>query len=130
MAATALSFLLLAVAATPRDTVAEMAGSLAESEPVAFFGAFSRAFPQRDELFRNVRALESEFEVSSTVDVVSSTEQDREATLDLDWSFELRPRAGAGQLVRRRERIEVKMRREGRTWRVISLRPLSFFAPR
>lgn len=129
MAAIALS-LLLALASTPRDTIAEMAGSLAEAEPVAFFGAFSRAFPQRDELFRNVRALEREFEVASTVDVIASTEQDGEASLDLDWSFELTPRAGTGQLVRRRERIVIKMRREGRTWRVIALQPLSFFAPR
>lgn len=130
MAATALSLIVLALAATPRDTVAEMAGSLAESEPAAFFGAFSREFPQREELFRNVRALEREFEIASTVEVIESTEQDGEASLALDWSVELRPRAGTGELVRRRERIEVKMRREGRHWRVISLRPLSFFAPR
>lgn len=130
MAVTALSFLLLALAANPRDTIAEMAGSLAEAEPVAFFGAFSREFPQREELFRNVRALEREFEVASTVDVIDISEENNEATLDLDWSVELRPRAGTGQLVRRRERIAVKMRREGRNWRVISLQPLSFFAPR
>lgn len=130
MAATALSLLALALAATPRDTIAEMAGSLAESEPVAFFGAFSRAFPQREELFRNVRALEREFEIASTVDVITLAEENGEAALTLDWSVELRPRAGTGELVRRRERIEVKMRREGRHWRVISLQPLSFFAPR
>jgi hypothetical protein len=130
MAVTVLSLLALALASTPRDTIAEMAGSLAESEPVAFFGAFSRDFPRREELFRNVRALEREFEIASTVDVIESTEENGEASLDLDWSVELRPRAGTGQLVRRRERIEVKMRREGRSWRVISLQPLSFFAPR
>jgi hypothetical protein len=130
MAATALSVLLLVFSASPRDTIADMAGSLAEAEPVAFFGAFSRHFPDREALFRNVRALEREFEIASTVEVLEIREENGEASLDLDWSLELRPRAGTGQLLRRRERLEVKMRREGRNWRVISLQPLAFFAPR
>jgi hypothetical protein len=129
MAATVLSLLLLA-AATPRDTIADMAGSLAEAEPAAFFGAISRDFPQREELFRNVRALEREFEIASIVDVLSETEQEGQTSLELDWTFEMRPRAGTGPLVRRRERVEIKLRREGRGWRVIALQPLSFFAPR
>jgi hypothetical protein len=130
MAVTALSVLLFAFAATPRETIAEMAGSLAEAEPVAFFKSISRELPERNVLLENVRALEREFEVSSTVDVISQTETEGEVSLDLDWTLELNPRAGTGQLVRRRERVEIRMRLEGREWRVISLRPLSFFAPR
>jgi hypothetical protein len=121
---------LFAFAATPRETIAEMAGSLAEAEPVAFFKSISRELPERNVLLENVRALEREFEVSSTVDVISQTETEGEVSLDLDWTLELNPRAGTGQLVRRRERVEIRMRLEGREWRVISLRPLSFFAPR
>ena len=125
-----LSGLLLSLAATPRDTVTAMAGSLADAEAIEFFNSISRSLPDREVLMRDVRALEEEFEISSSVEVISLSETDGVAALDLDWYLTLKPRAGTGDLQRRRERLKVEMRREGRTWRVTALQPLSFFAPR
>lgn len=129
MAVIALS-LLLSLAATPRETITAMAGSLADAEPIAFFDSISRTLPEREVLVRDVRALEQEFEVSSSIEVISQSETDGTATLDLDWYLSLTPRSGIGNLQRRRERLKVEMRREGKTWRVTALQPLSFFSPR
>ncbi len=131
MAAIVHSLLLLAfAAASPQDAITEMAASLADSEALAFVRALSKSMPEREILVRDVQALEQEFEVSSSIELISEKQDDASVLLDLDWYLELKPRAGTGALVRRRQRMAIAMRLEGTAWKVTSLQPLSFFAPR
>jgi hypothetical protein len=131
MAVTALSniTLLLAMASVaPRDVVTEMAASLASGNAANFLRPIASTMPDREELARNIRTLTEAYEISSSVQIVTESQSGESTTLDLDWFLELKPRAGSGELIRRRERVQVRLDRFGKSWKVTALQPVAFFS--
>ena len=94
-----------------------------------FMSAFSKDMPDYGTLKTDVTALVMETEVSSSIQVVSDEGNDQKRTVDLDWVLQLQSLERDGPLVRRREVIHCEFRKEKKHWKIVSLKPIDFFAP-
>jgi hypothetical protein len=80
-------------------------------------------------LERDVFALLSQFEVSSSVEVGDEQGDSRQRTIEVDWMLTLRSQAATGPTERRREILKLTLARRGKSWRITALAPADFFAP-
>lgn len=94
-----------------------------------FMSEFSKDMPDYGTLKTDVTALVRETEVSSSIQVVSDEGNDQKRTVDLDWVLQLQSLERDGPLVRRREVIHCEFRKEKKHWKIVSLKPIDFFAP-
>jgi hypothetical protein len=100
------------------DAVADLASALSEGDAAGVL----RAVPKdQEELRSNLLALVTRAEVTSSVQVVSAGE----GSAELDWYLEIRNRTTLTVVERRRARVRLQHRRR----KLVSLEPVSFFAP-
>lgn len=121
------------------DVITSMAGALSEVDGNGaltgrgnipkFMAAFPKDMPDYDTLKTNVTALVSEGEVSSSVEPLSEEGNDQTYKIDLDWLLQVTSLEQDGPLVRRREVVHCEFRKEKKQWKIVSLKPLNFFAP-
>jgi hypothetical protein len=94
-----------------------------------FMSAFDKDMPNYYTLENNVTALVRQSEVSSSIQTVSEDGSDQARTIDLDWVMQVRSLQEDGPIVRRREVIHCEFRKEKKHWKIVSLKPIDFFAP-
>jgi S-formylglutathione hydrolase FrmB len=121
------------------DVVSSMAGALTEVDGIGpslvrgnvsrFMSAFSKDMPDYGTLESNVTALVRQAEVSSSIQTVSEDGDDQARTIDLDWVMQVRSLEQDGPVVQRREVIHCELRKEKKHWKIVSLKPIDFFAP-
>jgi hypothetical protein len=121
------------------EVVTTMAGSLTEVSGVGaglvrgnvskFMSAFSKDMPDYGTLENNVTQLVMQAEVSSSIQTVTEDGDDRARTIDLDWVLQIRSLEQDGPVITRREVIHCALRKEKKHWKIVSLKPLDFFAP-
>jgi hypothetical protein len=121
------------------EVVSTMAGALTEVNGIGqsvvrgnvsrFMSAFSKDMPDYATLESNVTALVRQAEVSSSIQTVSEDGDDQARTIDLDWVLQVRSLQEDGPIVRRREVIHCALRKEKKHWKIVSLKPIDFFAP-
>jgi hypothetical protein len=110
------------------EVVTSMASALTDVNVSKFMTAFSKDMPGYGTLENNVTALVKQGEVSSSIQTVSEAGDDQTRSVDLDWVLEVRSLEQDGPLVRRREVIHCELRKEKKHWKIVSLKPLDFFA--
>ena len=121
------------------EVITSMAGSLTEVNGIGdsvvrgnvsrFMSAFSKDMPGYGTLESNVTALVRQAEVSSSIQTVSEDGDDQARNIDLDWVLEVRSLLEDGPIVRRREVIHCEFRKQKKHWKIVSLKPIDFFAP-
>ena len=111
------------------DVFAELATSLSASDAAGFMRPFESSMSGYDELRRNVTALCSQSEVTSSVGVVDETGDKNAQAVELDWLLQVRTNDSTGGFVRRREIVKCRLERKGKRWKITSLEPIPFFAP-
>jgi hypothetical protein len=121
------------------EVITSMAGALTEVNGIGasvvrgnvskFMSAFSRDMPDYETLESNVTALVMQAEVSSSIQTVSEDGDDQARGIDLDWVLQVRSLEEDGPVVRRREVIYCQLRKEKKHWKIVSLKPIDFFAP-
>ena len=111
------------------DVLAGMASALTRGEPADFLGAIDRAMPGYERLRASLIALARDYQVETAIDLVSNEGNDRARTVEADWLLRLTPLQYAAETVRRRERVVVKMEKQGKRWKVVSLDPLAVLDP-
>jgi hypothetical protein len=121
------------------EVVTSMAGALAEANGVGaglvrgnvskFMSAISKDMPDYGTLENNVTQLVMQAEVSSSIQTVTEDGDDRARTIDLDWVMQIRSLEQDGPVVTRREVVHCELRKEKKHWKIVSLKPLDFFAP-
>ena len=121
------------------EVITSMAGSLTEVNGIGdsvvrgnvsrFMSAFSKDMPGYGTLEMNVTALVRQAEVSSSIQTVSEDGDDQARSIDLDWVLEVRSLQEDGPIVRRREVIHCEFRKQKKHWKIVSLKPIDFFAP-
>jgi hypothetical protein len=121
------------------EVITSMAGSLTEVNGIGdsvvrgnvsrFMSAFSKDMPGYGTLEMNVTALVRQAEVSSSIQTVSEDGDDQARSIDLDWVLEVRSLQEDGPIVRRREVIHCEFRKQNKHWKIVSLKPIDFFAP-
>lgn len=105
------------------------AGGGARSGNVAeFMAVISKSMPDYDTLKENVTALTRDSEVSSSATPLTEDQQGDTYKIDLDWLMQIRSLEQAGPLVRRREIVHCELRKEKKHWKIVALKPVSFFA--
>ena len=90
--------------------------------------AVSKDMPDYDTLRNNVTALVNNAEISSSIEPLTEDSEGDTYKIDLDWVLEIRSLERDGPLVRRREVVHGELRKEQKHWKIIALKPVSFFA--
>lgn len=109
------------------DLFASMAAALSDDNPAGFMKAVDRKAPDYDRLKGQIEALVQASEIGSAVEVINNDGDDSKRTVDLDWYLELRSRVPGGPSMQRRSVIRCQIEKEGKRWRVESLKPAEFF---
>lgn len=93
-----------------------------------FMSVISKSMPDYDTLRENVTALVRDSEVSSAATPLTEDLQGDIYQIDLDWVLQIRSLEQDGPLVRRREVVHCELRKEKKHWKIVALKPVTFFA--
>jgi len=111
------------------DLFASMAAALIEVNVPKFMDALDKNMPDYELLKNQIEALTNQAEVSSSIEPLKNDGDDKKRAVDLDWYLEVRSLLQDGPIVRRREIIHCELEKEKKAWKIVSLKPLEFFAP-
>ena len=111
------------------NLVGSMTAALTEVDVPAFMEAFDKDMPGYDDLKNQVTALVNQAEVTSSVEPIQEGGDDTKRSIDLDWFLEVRSLENDGPIVQRRQVIHCELRKENKKWKIVSMKPLDFFAP-
>lgn len=109
------------------DLFASMAAALSDDNPAGFMKAIDRKMPEYERLKAQLEALVQNSEVGSAVEPLNDEGDESKREIDLDWYMELRSRVPGGPSTQRRSVIHCQVEKEGKRWRVVSLKPAEFF---
>jgi hypothetical protein len=128
-----LAFVASAALADPRQEVYDLLGSMAsglsEGNPGQFLEAFDRSMKGYAELAANVRALVAEADVLSAVELVTDGGDEQHRSVTVDWLLQLADKQNSVALTRRQQNIKIRLEKQKKKWRIVSLEPMEFFAP-
>ena len=106
-----------------------MTDALAEVNVPGFMAAFDKNMPDYEHLRSAIEALVNQAEVSSSIEPLKNEGNDTKRTVDLDWYLEVRSLQQDGPIIKRREVIHCDLEKENKRWKIVSLKPIEFFAP-
>ena len=104
-----------------------MASGLSEDNAAAFLAGIEKTTPEYEKLKVQIPALLSQAELTSSVRPLKDEGDDAKRVVDLDWFLEIRGKTADGPVVRRRDVIHCTVEKRGKSWRVVSLKPVEFF---
>ncbi len=111
------------------DLFTAMASALSEGNGLAFLDHIDHSMPDYQKLEQNVLALVAQNEVLTSIDVLKQEGTEEQQTVELDWFLQIRSREENGPLERRRQSVKCRLTHTKKKWKVMSLEPVSFFAP-
>jgi murein L,D-transpeptidase YcbB/YkuD len=111
------------------DLLTQVASALSERNPAAFLAAFDPAMPGYQKVRANVLALLRDAEVQSSIELEAGEGDAEERTVELDWLLKIRPEQDATPSTRRQQRVQCRLRKSGKKWRIVWFEPLEFLAP-
>jgi hypothetical protein len=103
------------------DFFRSAADALVNQDSRTFLDHFDPNMPGYLSLENDIKALENA-DVSSTIEFVSDTGDDKARELQIDWLL----RVNGGQP--RRQIIQCSIRKQGKKWKITSFKPVDFFA--
>ena len=111
------------------DLFGSAAAALVEVNVPKFMSVFEKNMPDYEKLKTEVETLTNQSEVSSSIEPIKNEGDARKRSVDLDWYLEIRSLLQDGPIVHRREVIHCELEKDKKGWRIISLKPVDFFAP-
>ena len=111
------------------DVVSSMAAALVAVNIPEFMNAIDRDMPGYDQLQTDITALVSQADVASSIEVSQDSGDASRWVMDLDWFLEVRSLVQDGPVVHRRAVIHCELRKQKKGWKVVSMKPIDFFAP-
>jgi len=111
------------------DLLGSMAAALTEVNVPAFMDGFDKDMPGYGDLKNQITALVNQADVTSSIVPVQEAGDDAQYVIDLDWFLQVRSLLDNGPIVERREVIHCELRKQKKKWKIVSLKPLDFFAP-
>jgi len=111
------------------DLFTALASALSEGNGFAFLDHVDHSMPNYQKLEQNVLALVAQNEILSSIDVLKQDGTDEEQDVELDWFLQIWSREVNGPLERRRQSVKCHLIRAKKKWKVMSLEPVSLFAP-
>ncbi len=110
-----------------RDIVAQMATSLSAANESAFFHQIDKKMPGYNRLREQLIGLMGYAELSSSVDIRSSSGDEQKQTAKLDWYMSLKSRVEQTVTAQRRETLTFDFEKRGKRWMVTRIEPQDFF---
>ena len=111
------------------EVFASTAAALAAVNVPQFMDAFDKDMSDYGKLKTSVTALVNQTEVTSAVELIKDEGDETRRTVDLDWYIQVRSLLADGPIATRREVIHCELRKEKKRWKIVSLKPIEFFAP-
>jgi hypothetical protein len=112
-----------------RDVFASIASALSEGNSLGLMEQFDPAMEEYAALRDALEALVSQAVVLSSIRIATEAGQENTYAVELDWLMEIRPRAEAAGIERRREMVRCRLEKRRKKWRITSLEPVMFFRP-
>lgn len=132
MAVIALSFWMLFAFADDKAVVADFLGDaaadLSSGNARGFIRRFDREMTGYGKLESEVTSLLKIAEVSSSAQVLEQKSADSGWLVTVDWFVELKPHGQQLASERRREVLQVRLKRVGKSWKILTLEPQTLFA--
>jgi hypothetical protein len=127
--------LLLAAAACLRadsaqevvDLITEAATGLSAGRTGVFLDAFDPEMKDFAKFRESVIGLAGAGDVHCSITVLRNDGDDRERALELDWLFRIEGRDAVPTVVRRRDTVKCRLRKNGKKWRIEEIEPREFF---
>ncbi len=114
---------------TPFASLAKLASALSENDSDDALEYFDSHMQSYGQIEQKLEALTAQAEISCAIDVVTDVEANGVHKLDLDWFMQLKSQIDDSQLERRRERVQVEMKKFKNAWKITSLSPITIFDP-
>ncbi len=106
----------------------DLAAALSQGDAVAAIGAFDRSMKEFGSVSANIEALVAQSEVLCAIDVVKESTTSGVHEIDTDWYMQIKGRA-SGEVVRRRERVHLRIEKLRGRWRITELSPSRILEP-
>lgn len=111
------------------NLVARLAADLNDKNESGILGAFDSKMKQYGEIDNDIDALVTQNDILCAIDIVSDRMTQGIHTLDLDWYLQLKSRADAGGVLKRRERVKVEIVLIRNKWKIGNITSLSVLSP-
>ena len=108
------------------DRFASLTAALSADNAAAAIKVFDPAMPGYAELRTQIYALLDRASVASSIDLLSETGDDTQASVELDWNLEIKGKEPGGSVARRRETVRCRLERQKKEWRIVSMAPADF----
>ena len=116
--------------ADTRQELVELFGSLAtalsDGNASVFLRVIDPSLPDYARFAANLKALMSQNDLSSSIEINTQEGDDNAQTVELDWLLEIK---GPTQTIRRQAVVKCKVERRKKQWKVVSIEPADFFYP-
>ncbi len=115
----------------PRRVILDASRALQAGSAARFLSYFDKdGFEQFAALRRDVTVLVETRTVASSVEITSLSADGDARQASVDWLLQLTPASGPGPLERRREALQLRIAKRGKSWKIEALKPADFFRPR
>ena len=111
------------------DLFSKIASALSDDDPAMFVEAVDSNMPNFQDFRRNLVALTDLADITNSIEVTSDTGDDSHRAEELDWFLEIVGKSDPHPVERRREIVKFRLERKAKKWKIVSLDPISFFAP-
>ena len=117
----------------PAAFLALLAADLSAENAAGFLNRLSPDLPGYRDLVPEIEGLTKIADLQSSLEILELKQEGNTATATIDWYLEIRPHPSATDdqrftAIRRREFVKCSLERWKKSWRVVRLEPLSFFA--
>lgn len=119
---------------TPFTRLAKLATYLSENSAPEALACFDPGMKDYALIEADIGAICAQTDVLCAIDIVQEAVVDEKGEgearkLDTDWFVELRSQADGGPVERRRERVQIEMKKFPRVWKIVALSPVSILDP-
>jgi hypothetical protein len=110
------------------ELLTQAAAALSAGNAREFLDAFDRSMPGYQMLATNISGLVGEYEVESSIELLTEQGTGSTRTIELDWYLQLIEQQDETNTIRRREGVTCRLMKIEKKWRIVALEPIAFFA--
>lgn len=114
---------------TPFARLSKLAAYLSQNSVPEALSCFDAKMKDYAIIEGDIGALGAQTDVLCAIDVVEEKGEGDERKLDTDWYLQLRSQADGGPVERRRERVQIDMKKFSKKWKIVAMSPISILDP-
>jgi hypothetical protein len=112
------------------DLFTKIASELSADNPLVFLDTVDHTMPHYADFQNDIMALAGEADITNSIEVLDDQGDDNQRTEELDWFMQIVSKADSEDVERRRGAVTFRLEKRGKKWKIVSIDPVRFFAPR